>query len=294
MVIQTKKLQSGCEIPLFGLGTWQMGGREERNLENDDTRDIRGIQNAIEAGITLIDTAEMYAGGHTEVLIGEAIKGFERKKLFLISKVLDGNQTEDGVYKAIEGSLKRLGTDYLDIYLLHRPDQTVHIRETMRAMNRIVSQGLVKHIGVSNFSRRQFEMAQHHSSGKLVTNQLHYNLEVRELEHNGDLKYYQDHDVIVMAWRPLQKSIILSAGREILEEVGKKYGKTPAQIAINWLVSQKNVITMSTMRDEAHLQENLGALGWNLSGDDMEYLRSSFPNQKTVSDAFPLPEWIWE
>lgn len=294
MSILTKKLQSGFEIPVFGLGTWQMGGREERNPDNDDARDIEAIQQALHAGITHIDTAEMYAGGHTEVLVGEAIKGFDRTKLFLTSKVLKGNQKEDGVYKAVESSLKRLGSDYLDLYLIHAPDQSVHIRETMKAMNRIVTQGLVKHIGVSNFSLKQFEMAQHHSSEKLVTNQLHYNLEVREIEHNGNLKYYHDHDVIVTAWRPLQKSMILQEGKEILEEVGRNYGKTPAQVAINWLISQKNVVTMSTMRDEAHLKENLGAVDWNLTEEDIDHLRSSFPHQKTESDVFPLPDWIWE
>lgn len=294
MDIPTKKLNAGFEIPVFGLGTWQMGGREERNPDNDDERDIESIRRAIGAGVRHIDTAEMYAGGHAETLLGEAIKGFDRKKLFLTSKVLAGNQTEDGVYKAVEGSLKRIGSDYLDLYLLHAPDQSVHIKETMKVMNRIVSQGLVKHIGVSNFSLKQFEMAQHHSSEKLVTNQLHYNLEVRELEHNGNLTYYQEHDVIVTAWRPLQKSMILSEGREILEEVGRKYGKTPAQVSINWLISQKNVITMSTMHDSSHLHENLGAVGWSLSLDDIEHLRSSFPNQKTASDVLPLPEWSWE
>ncbi len=293
MVIPTKKLFSGFEMPVFGLGTWQMGGREERNPENNDEADIEAIQRAIMAGITHIDTAEMYAAGHTEELVGEAIKDTGRNNLFLTSKVLDGNQTYDGVMHALEGSLSRLQTEYLDLYLIHAPDESVHISETMRAMDAVVDQKLVKNIGVSNFSVKQFKQAQEFALHKIVTNQLHYNLEIREIEKSGALLYYQQHDVMVTAWRPLQKSIILSDGAEILSKVGKKYNKAPSQIAINWLISQPNVVTMSTMRDHKHLDENLGALGWELSKDDIEYLRREFPHQKQISDVYPLSDRLW-
>lgn len=293
MTIPTKKLKSGFQMPLFGLGTWQMGGREERNLKNNDEADIKAIIHAIESGITHIDTAEMYAGGHTEELVGEAIKGYDREKLFLVSKVLDGNQKYDSVLRAAEGSMERIGTDYLDLYLLHVPDESVHISETIRAMDALVDQKLVKYIGVSNFSVKQFEQAQQNSHHKLVVNQLHYNLEIREIEKNGALSYYQLHDVMVTAWRPLQKSIVLSDGAEILSKIGEKYNKTPAQVAINWLLSQPNVVTMSTMRDQKHLIDNLGGVGWVLSPDDIEYLHNSFPNQKDVSDVYPLSDRTW-
>jgi len=293
MIIPTKKLKFGFEMPIFGLGTWQMGGREERNPENDDKSDIEAIQRAIEAGITHIDTAEMYAAGHTEELVGEAIKDTDRNSLFLTSKVLDGNQTYDGVMHAVEGSLRRLQTEYLDLYLIHAPDESVHISETMRAMDAVVDQKLVKYIGVSNFSVKQFKQAQEFAQHKIVTNQLHYNLEVREIEKSGALSYYQQQDVIITAWRPLQKSIILSDGAEILSKIATKYDKTPAQVAINWIISQPNVVTMSTMRDQKHLEENLGAVGWKLSVDDIEYLRREFPNKKQVSDVYPLSDKVW-
>lgn len=293
MNIPTKKLISGFEMPVFGLGTWQMGGREERNPDNNDASDIEAIKRAIEAGITHIDTAEMYADGHAEELVGEAIKEFDRSNLFLTSKVLDGNQTYNGVLSAFDRSMKRLDTNYLDLYLIHAPDDSVHISETIRAMNDLVDQKVVKHIGVSNFSVKQFEQAQHFSNHKLVVNQLHYNLEIREIEKNGAITYYQKHDVMITAWRPLQKSIILSDGAEILHEVGKKYNKTPAQVAINWLISQQNVVTMSTMRDRKHLDENIGAVGWKLLPEDIEYLREKFPNQKSKSDVYPLSDKLW-
>ncbi|QQS44491.1 aldo/keto reductase [Candidatus Roizmanbacteria bacterium] len=293
MIIPTKKLKSGFEMPVFGLGTWQMGGREERNPENNDGADIEAIKRAIEAGISHIDTAEMYAAGHAEELVGMAISGFDRNRLFLTSKVLDGNQTYDGVMHAVHGSLKRLGTEYLDLYLIHAPDESVHISETMRAMDDVVDQKLVKNIGLSNFSVKQFEQAQQYARHKIVTNQVHYNLEIREIEKNGALSYYQLHDVMITAWRPLQKSIILTDGAEILRDIGKKYTKTPAQVAINWLISQHNVVTMSTMRDWKHLEENLGAIDWELSDRDIEYLRREFPHQKPISDVYPLSDNLW-
>lgn len=293
MIIPTKKLKSGFEMPVFGLGTWQMGGREERNLENNDEADIKAIKRAIEAGIRHIDTAEMYAAGHAEELVGKSITGFDRNRLFLTSKVLDGNQTYDGVMQAVHGSLMRLGTDYLDLYLIHAPDESVHISETIKAMSSLVDQKLVKNIGVSNFSVKQFEQAQQYSQHKIVVNQLHYNLEIREIEKNGALSYYQQHDVMVTAWRPLQKSIILTDGAEILRKIGEKYTKTPAQVAINWLISQPNVVTMSTMREQKHLEENIGSVGWKLSEDDIEYLRREFPHQKPISDVYPLSDNLW-
>jgi len=294
MNVPHKKLLSGFEMPVFGIGTWEMGGRTERNIANDDEADIEAVRRAIDVGITHIDTAEKYAAGHAEVLVGQAITSTPRKDLFLVSKAAEGtHHTPDGVKYALEESLKRLQTEYLDLYLLHTPTQDVDIKETMRGMNALKDAGLIKNIGVSNFSVKQFESAQNASHAKIVANQLHYNLAVREIEHSRALEYYQDNDVMVIAWRPLQKSAILIDGFETLSTIGKKYHKTPAQVAINWLISQENVVTISTMRNANHLKENLGAIGWSMSREDQEYLRLNFPNQQSISDAVPLMNWVW-
>lgn len=286
--IPTKKLNNGFEMPVFGIGTWRMGGDMTRNPDNDDTADIAAIKTAINSGITHIDTAEKYAEGHAEELVGEAIKDFDRKKLFIVSKVADSNLQYDDILKSAEASLKRMGTEYMDLYLIHSPNDEIPIQESMKALNYLVENGMTKYIGVSNFTNERVAEAQANSRVKIVANQLHYNLMIREIERKNILEYSQKNDMMVIAWRPLQKGMLLSDHNSIIDNLVKKYNKTPAQIAINWLISQDNVVTLSKMRDKDHIDENLGALGWNLEKEDIELIRKEYPGQKNVSDAIPL------
>ncbi len=287
MLIPTKKLKNGFELPVYGIGTWQMGGRETYNPENDDRADINAIKAAIDEGVTHIDTAEIYAEGHAEKIVGEAIKGHDRQKLFIVSKVqfIHLSKYED-VIQAAKDSLKRIGTDYLDLYLLHRPSP--NIRETMRAMDDLIKQGLIRNMGVCNLNIEEFDEAQACTKNKIVINQLHYNVKYREMEKRGLLSYCQKNDVMLVAWRPLQKGIILDEETNILTEMAEKYHKTPAQIAINWLISQDNVVTLSKTTSIGHLKENLGAVGWEMDLEDVERLRKEYPDQVFVSDAVPL------
>jgi diketogulonate reductase-like aldo/keto reductase len=148
-------------------------------------------------------------------------------------------------------------------------------------------QGVIRNIGVSNFTARRLEYAQTLSSHKIVVNQVHYNLVNREPE-AGLLEYCREHDVMLDAWRPLEKGGIFSPTCELITQMCRKYGKTPAQIAINWLISQPNVVTMSTMRSPAHLDDNLGSVGWTMATEDIELLRRDFPGQQAVSAVVPL------
>ncbi len=287
MRIPTKKLKNGFELPVYGLGLWQMGGRFEEDRTNDEA-DIKAIKYAIEQGVTYIDTAEAYGDGHAEELLGEVLKNVDRSKLVISTKVSGNNQGYDGVLDACEKSLKRMGTDYIDLFMLHRfPDPEFSIKETMRAMDELVESGKVRHIGVSNCAPKRFESAQKHSKNKLVYNQLHYNVEYREVEKYGLEKHAVDNDYFLCAWRPLQKDL-LDTSAPILDEMANKYGKTKYQIAINWLISQPNVITLSKTSTPVHLDENLGALDWDMSEEDIERIRQEFPNQKYASDAVPL------
>lgn len=288
MKIPTKKLKNGLEMPVFGLGTWQMGGRETRNPNNDDKKDITAIKKAIELGITHIDTAESYAEGHTETLVGQAIKGIDRKKLFITSKVSPRHLDYHSIFFSFKGSIKRLGIDYLDLYLIHSPNPEIPIEETLKAMDKLVAEGLVKNIGVSNFKPERLKDAQTHTENKLVVNQVYYNLIRREPETQGLLEYCQQNDVLLEAYRPLEKGVILNPPAPMLERLAKKYDKTPAQIAINWLISQENVVTLSKTSTIKHLKENLGAIGWQMEKEDVETLRKDFPNKQEKSDYLPL------
>jgi len=277
MKITTKKLKNGFELPVFGFGTWAVGGRETRDPFNNDKSDIRAIKTAIESGITHIDTAEMYAGGHAEELVGEAIKGFDRSNLIIVTKVSPEHLHYDDLINSAMNSLKRLRTGYIDIYLIHYPNPSIDIRETMEAMDYLVEKKYIRNIGVSNFNVSESIEAQENTSNKIVCNQVYYNLTHRGPVTDGSLQYAQKNDVMIVAWRPVEKGLFSRAKFDILGKLGKKYSKTGSQIAINWLVSQDNVVTISKTRNASHLKENLGALNWKMERSDIELLTNHFP-----------------
>lgn len=285
MNIPTKKLKNGFVLPAYGMGLARVGGSTE--LDNSQDKEwIRAIELAIENGVTHFDTAEAYGVGHSEELLGQALKSADRKKLIIASKVSAWNQKYEDVRKSCEASLKRLGTDYIDLYILHTfPEKGIDIKDTMRAMTELVDEGLIKHIGVSNFTNNRFEAAQSATPHKIVCNQLHYNVQFREVEHRGILKYSQKHDVFVVAWKPVQRGELKHEA--VLDELAKKYDKTWRQVAINWLTSQDHVVTICKTTSLEHLKENLGALDWAMEAEDIEFIRNEYPGQEIVGN-WPL------
>jgi diketogulonate reductase-like aldo/keto reductase len=287
MKIPMKKLKNGFELPVYGMGLWMMGGGRWERDTSRDAEDVDAIRTALDLGVTHFDTAEMYGDGHAEELLGLAAEGVDRSKLLLATKVFHNHMTYDGVLKAAEASLERLKTTYIDLYLLHSyPDPGMPIAKTMQAMDRLVDEGVVKNIGVCNLSPDSLTEAQAASKHKLVCNQVHYNLRVREAEARGVLEQSIRDDVMVVAWRPLEKGGLEMTG--IVQELAQKYDKTPAQIAINWLISQDNVAAISKTSRSEHLKENLGAIGWTMDKSDIERLRAGYPDQLQVSDRVPL------
>jgi diketogulonate reductase-like aldo/keto reductase len=290
MIIPTKKLKNGFEMPVYGLGTWQMGGLLKRDLNNNDAADIHAIEAAIDMGITHLDTAEIYAEGYAEILLGKAILKYDRSRLFLASKVYTQIHAKyDDVINACRNSLKRLGTSYLDLYLTHRRNPSdVSYKETMRAMDELIDEGLVKNIGFCNYRLSDIKEAQSYAKHKLVAAQMHYNLQIREIEHKEILNYCQENDIMLIAWRPIQKGALVNNPPKIMQKMMEKYNKTASQVAINWLISQENVVTLSKTRSVNHLRDNLGALEWGMEKEDVEELRKNYPDQQKISDSVPL------
>jgi len=208
--------------------------------------------------------------------------------LFITSKVSGDDLSYEGVISSCKASLKRLGTDYLDLYLLHWYSENFPLEISIQAMNDLKSQGLIKNIGVSNFGLEHLRAAIRFSKGPIICNQVHYNLRVREAEYAGVLKFCAEKDIMVVAYRPLEKGAIMQPITQVLSDMCKKYNKTPAQIAINWVVSHENVVTIVKSRDKKHLEENLGGLGWQMEQGDIEKLSLEFPGQVIVSDAVSL------
>ena len=157
--MEFKKLTDSITIPVIGLGTWTIGGGDVADTTYD-SEDISAMKTAIKLGITHIDIAEAYAGGHTEELVGRAIGGFDRKSLFVTSKVSPEHLSYDDLLASAKGSLRRLNTDYLDLYLIHAPNPDIPIQETMKAMDSLVEQKLIRYMGVSNFSVEQIKMTE--------------------------------------------------------------------------------------------------------------------------------------
>lgn len=292
MLIETKKLKNGFELPLFGFGTWGMGGRDTRDMNNDDKADIYAIKTALDMGIIHIDTAEWYSEGRAEELIGEAIIGFDRSKLIITTKVTPMHLHYNDLVNAARQSLKRLKTDYIDVYLIHNPNPYIDIKESMEATDYLVEKKYIKHIGLSNFNVPEFTQAQKCSENIITCNHLHYNLKHRGPFIDGSIKYAQDNDVMIVAWRPTQKGLFSKEPVEIVNKICSKYGKTANQVAINWLISQKNVVTISKTRKIDHLKENLGALGWSMEKSDIELLMNDFPDTVETVDNITLIKYI--
>jgi len=276
--MEYKNLIDNVQIPVLGLGTWLMGGRMEPDY-SDDENCIQAIKKAIELGYTHIDTAEMYANGHTEELIGKAIKDLDRKKLFITTKVRNTKLKYDDVIQSAKESLGRLQTEYIDLFLIHSPSSEIPIEETMKAFDYLVEQKLVRFIGVSNFQVEQLIEAQKYTKNKIVANQIEYSLLTRndgKYGGNKDMEsktipYCQENDIIVMAERPIERGLLLE-GHPLLDELEKKYNKTKAQIAINWLISKKNIITIPKSANVDRLKENIESIGWKMDEDDIKRL----------------------
>ena len=276
-MVEIKQSSPDFAMPVLGCGTWMMGGDIKKNPANDDEAEVRAIRRAIAKGVAHIDTAELYAEGHAETIVGKAIKRTERSQLFIASKVWSDNLRYDELIKSAINSLKRLDTEYLDLYYIHGPSRSIPLKETVEAMDALMRYGLIKNIGVSNFSVALMEEAQSYTKNKIVANQVHYNLVFRRPEVDGVLEYCQKNGIMLVAWRPLQEVVTMAQGVPLLEQLGWKYEKSLAQIALNWLVSQPQVVTISTMRTARHLQDNLNAVNWKMEGEDIERLRQELP-----------------
>lgn len=288
MNIPTKKLNNGFEIPVLGFGTWFMGGSFEKEINYDESLDIEAIKKTIELGGYRFDTAEMYAKGYSEEILGKALKEYDRSRVFVTSKVSAANLSYDGVISSCKKSLARLQMDYLDLYLIHTPSPDIAIEETMRAFDYLKDEGLIKNIGVCNFNVERLKEAQGKTKNKIVLNQVHYNLLFREPALKGVINYCQNNDIFIEAWRPIQQGSLAKKGIDITDRLCDKYKKTPAQIALNWLISQKNVTTITKTSNSKHLEENLGAVDWNMSDKDIKLLMDDYPIQLDRSNAVQL------
>lgn len=256
------------QIPKIGFGTWGVAGGSSPK-PSEDKRWVSVIRSALELGYTHFDTAEKYAEGHAETILGRAFKesGAQRGDLFITSKVWPDHLRYEDVLRSCAGSLRRLDTDYLDLYLIHWPGGSVPLRETFRALNQLVKEGKVRHVGVSNFDRPLLQRAQAESETPLLTNQVPYNLGDRSYAENGVLDHCQRNDILLTAYSPVKH------GRHrALKAIADAHSATPQQIAQAWLCAQPRVITIPMSSNPKHQAENFQAADITLTPDEMAQL----------------------
>ncbi len=275
--MELKRLgQTEAEVPEIGLGTWNYKGDKEP------------LRIGISLGAYLLDTAETYS---TEPVVGEAAKG-QRDQVFIVTKVSGDHLRHDQVLRSCDDSLKRLQTDYIDLYLVHWPDSQVPIAETIGVMERLVDEGKVRFIGVSNFSLRLLREAQKVlRKHPIVANQLKYHLSqrgtdspdpeedlpsfLRELIEGDMLPYCEENNITVMAYSPFDQGRLL-AKPGVLQDIAEQIGKSAAQVAINWCTRSPAVIAIPKSDSVRRIRDNCAASGWRLSREHIDALDRAF------------------
>jgi len=252
-------------ISTIGMGTWRIGSY--RNQE-ERAGQVKALRRGVELGINLIDTAEMYASGRSEEVVGEAVKGI-RKDVFIASKVAPGNLHHDDVIRACRGSIRRLGTQYIDLYQVHWPDPNVPIKETMSAMEKLVQEGAVRFIGVSNFSVAETQDARAAlAKNEIVSNQVEYSLSNRYAE-SEILPYCTMEKITLIAYSPLARGNIANS---ISGGLLRKYHMTPAQVMLNWVTHHDQVVAIPKATNISHLEENALSVSVRFSSDEYDQI----------------------
>jgi diketogulonate reductase-like aldo/keto reductase len=265
---RTVRLPFGAVVPALGQGTWHFAEDPSRRPD-----EIAALRLGLDLGLSLIDTAEMYADGEAEILVGEAIKG-RRDEVFLVSKVLPENAGRDDVVLACERSLRRLGTDHLDLYLLHWRGN-IPLDETVDGFATLISAGKIRSWGVSNFDVLDMQKLYNlYRRVEVTTDQVLYNLMRRGIEFDL-MPWCSKRGIPIMAYSPIEQGRLLR--NPALMSVAARHDVTPAQVALAWVLRSDGVIAIPRAGRPAHVRENCRALDLSLSARDLDELERAFP-----------------
>ncbi|HKQ60909.1 MAG TPA: aldo/keto reductase [Candidatus Polarisedimenticolaceae bacterium] len=260
--------RSGLELPVLGLGTWTMGEQERRR---DD--EVAALKLGLDLGLTLIDTAEMYASGGAEEIVAEAIAG-RRDEVLLVSKVLPQNASRSGTVRAAERSLARLRTDRIDLYLLHWAGPHP-LEETYAAFEQLVRDGKIRAYGVSNFDIHELDSSETIAAGRAVSaDQVLYNLGRRSAERQL-LPWCRERGVALMAYSPFEQGRL--GVRPELSEIAARHGVTPYQVALAWTIREPGVLAIPMSRRAEHVREIVAAAALRLDAGDLAALDRAYP-----------------
>jgi diketogulonate reductase-like aldo/keto reductase len=270
------RLPTGASVSRLGQGAWQIGEDKRKRAGEQDA-----LRVGLDLGLNLIDTAEMYGNGRSEELIAEVIKA-RREHVYLVSKVLPENASRRGTIAACEQSLKRLKTDYLDLYLLHWRG-SVPLEQTLEAFTALRDRGSIRHYGVSNFDVDDLTEARALAGGAdVAANQVLYNLEERGVEWKL-LPWCRKQKLPLMAYSPLGSDSRRLRTHAALEAMAARLGATPARVALAWVLRQPDVVVIPKASSEAHVRDNHAALELELSTQDLAELDRAFPPPKRAT-----------
>ena len=252
------------KVTAIGLGTYGIKSYDKA---------FDAFMYALTRGINLVDTAEMYDAGKAEEFVGRIIREIGREQVFITTKMLpDKLDDKDKVLRAAEASLRRLGVSYVDLFLIHWPNERLSIQRQVQNFEVIAERGLTRYIGVSNFDLPQLRVAiESTRKHQIVANQVHYSVVNRLYVEKELLPYCIQNKVALQAYTPLERGSV--ASNPVLLRIASRYGKTPIQVALNYLISHKNVFAIPKSEKLNHVQEILGSLGWRLSIEDLEYIK---------------------
>jgi diketogulonate reductase-like aldo/keto reductase len=279
--MRTKQFgRTSREVTEIGLGTYYDKPWiriAKHGISIGASRKIKSIRAGLDGGINLIDTAEAY---YSEPFVAKAIRGRKRDELFIATKVWLTNLHHDDLISALDGSLRRLETSYVDLYQIHFPNASVPIKETMGAMEEMMEKGKIRAIGVSNFSLDQMTEANSAMArSEIAASQVNYSLVHRKVE-KDIIPYCQRNGIAVLAYYPLGHGLLAKPDPR-MQAVCQRNSKTPAQVALNWLVSKPGVFAIPRASRAQHVVEDLGASDWRLSDADVAELERAFPVEKT-------------
>lgn len=271
----TLKTLSGNPIFPIGIGTWLMGGDWDADAKiptaiyDDDQTHIDAIKYCVRKGQNHIDTAEMYGAGHTDEIVGEAIKDLAREDLFIADKLWKDSFGENETREAVQTMLKSLGTEYIDLLYIHSPFDSNEWEKSIKPINDLIDEGIIKHFGVSNFSVENMKRAKELSKHPIVANQMLYNCAYKDEVDANFVKYCKDNNILIVSYRPIDRGILLD--NKTIIEIAEKHSATPAQVCIAWLL-QRDAVTIPKASNIKHIDENFEASNIKLDNDDLEKL----------------------
>lgn len=264
---------TGVKVSAIAQGTTGFGSYQQFDPERVKER-IAVLKCGIAAGLNFIDTAELYGGGFVEEIVGEVITGI-RDKIFLASKFNPREHEAGSVFHSLENSLRRLKTDYIDLYQIHWPNPSIPIDTVMQSLDKLTAAGKIRFVGVSNFSLGDFKSAQAFFNGKIVSNQMEYNLLDRSAEHDF-LPYCISQKVTLLAYSPLNQGRLFFDNEQeaVLSSLAHKYEKTVAQIVLRWLIAHTPVVAVTKTKSIEHLKENAASAEFDMEAADLERINN--------------------